>query len=153
MFLQQKSSICFFPRSMACLVSGSWLPRQCQAQVSSHGVDLNLNQIMISSSHNFCATMAGNHCRSKGLQLHWCLSFSSDSVQIGTNSAFPSSVSYISVVFILWRATDSLGNNLDCLRISLGKPCMLAMYFALTLSIIFSYSFLLPLNFSFQKFP
>lgn len=78
---------CFSSRSMAYLVSSSWLPKQCRVQIQFHGLGLKSSQSVVAYSHKFVPLLhqhisqVGHHCRSKALQLGRCLSFSSGSLQ------------------------------------------------------------------------
>lgn len=44
MFLQQNNAVWFYPKPMAYLVSGSWMPKQCLEWVPSHEVGLKYQQ-------------------------------------------------------------------------------------------------------------
>lgn len=61
MFLQQYSIIWFSPRTLGCLVLGSWPSNQWWVWVPSHSVSLKSNQILIGNSHKSCATIVLAH--------------------------------------------------------------------------------------------
>lgn len=67
--------ICFCPRSLGYLVSGSQLTKQCLKLVISPGMGLKSDQILIGYSHKFCDNKA------QTLHLGCCLYFSFCSVQ------------------------------------------------------------------------
>lgn len=50
------SSIWFYPRSLAYLVSGFWPAKQCHIMGSAHGVDVKSNQI-VGHCHKLCAAI------------------------------------------------------------------------------------------------
>lgn len=145
-YVPQNSIIWFSPRLITYLVSGPWLPGQCWARVPSHSVGLNSSQMSVGCYHNFCAIIAtaylsgrspGHRCRLKGLQLAWCLPFSSGSMQhtfpyqehqsVGGKTLVRHSLDFSmfselyrcfqqqSLTISLQRATYSLGYSLDCL--------------------------------------
>lgn len=73
--------LCFYPRSLGYLVSGSWSPKQCQVWVLSHGMGLKSKQTLASYSYKLGATIfcalayfaSRTDCRSKVLWFGWCL--------------------------------------------------------------------------------
>ena len=54
MFLDQYYLVSL--RSLYCVASGSWSPKQCQAWVPSNEMDLRTNQLLVDYSHKLCAT-------------------------------------------------------------------------------------------------
>lgn len=52
------SSVWLYPRSSDHLVSGSWLPKQCQANIPSGEAGLKLNQMLVDYSHKFYAIVS-----------------------------------------------------------------------------------------------
>lgn len=148
-YVPQNSIIWFSPRLITYLVSGPWLPGQCWARVPSHSVGLNSSQMSVGCYHNFCAIIAtaylsgrspGHRCRLKGLQLAWCLPFSSGSMQhtfpyqehqsVGGKTLVRHSLDFSmfselyrcfqqqSLTISLQRATNSPGISLEGLEIS-----------------------------------
>ena len=115
--------LCFYPRSLGYLVSGSWSPKQCQVWVLSHGMGLKSKQTLASYSYKLGATIfcalayfaSRTDCRSKVLWLGWCLCFSFGRLKstflskdtrmwgwrfyIGTSLTSPCSMSCVSAVF------------------------------------------------------
>lgn len=48
----------FYPRSLSYLVSGSWSPKKFQICISSYGVGLKPNQVLIGYFQKLCSTIA-----------------------------------------------------------------------------------------------
>ena len=57
LLFQNIGSIWFYSRSLSCLVSGLWPPKQCQVWVPSHGMHLKSNQILVGYSHSLCTSI------------------------------------------------------------------------------------------------
>lgn len=83
MFLQQSNCVCFYPRSLAYLVSTSWPSEQCWGQSLSPRVGLKQNQILVGQFQYYTSAS----CRQdifvdqRFLQLTWYLPFSFGSLQ------------------------------------------------------------------------
>lgn len=69
-FLLLKSSVCFYPKSMAYLVSGFRSAKQCWEGVPSHVVDLNSDQILVGYFiQDFCQYCTNKTCRQITLEV------------------------------------------------------------------------------------
>lgn len=74
-FFFLEASVLFSAKSQGYLVSACWLPKLCPLWVSSCGIDLKSNEILVGYSHTFCANIAfiyfasSSDCKSKVLWL------------------------------------------------------------------------------------
>lgn len=81
------ASVLFSAKSQGYLVSACWLPKLCPLWVSSCGIDLKSNEILVGYSHTFCATIvfiyfgSSSDCKSKVLRLDCFPQPSLDSLQ------------------------------------------------------------------------